>query len=180
MLDAGRGPAGPGRPGFGPPRRGPGDRPEPQYHCRGLLRREAGRTANRVVDQFLEGTDMGGPGSRRKFLKQSAAAVATLNQPLFAGPGGGMAGRKFLCVTCGTQFAESERPPANCPICDDERQYVGWNGQQWTTLDEMQGKFANEVREEEPGLVSFHTQPKIGIGQRAFLLRTPAGNVLWD
>ena len=43
----------------------------------------------------------------------------------------------YICKTCGTQFAESEQPPANCPICEDPRQYIGWNGQQWTTLDEL-------------------------------------------
>lgn len=34
--------------------------------------------------------------------------------------------------------------------------------------------------EEEPDLYSVHTRPKTGIGQRAFLVRTPEGNVLWD
>src|SRR5262245_4440294 len=123
---------------------------------------------------------MSSPDSRRTFLKQSAAAVAALNPVTLAPAGGGMAGHQFLCVTCGTQFAESERPPANCPVCEDERQYVGWGGQRWTTLADMQGRYRNEVREEEPGLHSFHTQPKIGIGQRAFLVQTPQGNLLWD
>ena len=44
----------------------------------------------------------------------------------------------------------------------------------------MLGRFKNIIREEEPGLHSIHTQPKIGIGQRAFLVRTPEGNLLWD
>jgi hypothetical protein len=87
---------------------------------------------------------------------------------------------RYLCVTCGSQFGESVGPPARCPICEDERQYVGWDGQRWTTLDEMRGHFHNAIREEEPGLHSIHTQPKIGIGQRALLVRTPAGNLLWD
>ena len=30
----------------------------------------------------------------------------------------------FICNTCGTQYEPSENPPAACPICDDERQYV--------------------------------------------------------
>ena len=42
-----------------------------------------------------------------------------------------------ICTTCGTQFAASEAPPAACPICQDERQYVGWAGQQWTTLEQL-------------------------------------------
>jgi hypothetical protein len=87
----------------------------------------------------------------------------------------------FICVTCGVQFSPSDRPPERCPICEDERQYVGWRGQQWTTLAEMAaGGFRNELREEEPGLVSIGTTPAFAIGQRALLVRTPAGNVLWD
>ena len=40
----------------------------------------------------------------------------------------------WICVTCATQFAPSPQPPAECPICLDERQYVGPEGQRWTTL----------------------------------------------
>ena len=86
----------------------------------------------------------------------------------------------FICVTCGTQFPPSDRPPAGCPICLDERQYVGPGGQQWTTLDAYRPTHANVVAAEEPGLHSIHPRPKAGIGQRAFLVRTPAGNLLWD
>jgi len=37
-----------------------------------------------------------------------------------------------ICVTCGTQFAEREGPPEECPICVDPRQYVGLSGQPGT------------------------------------------------
>lgn len=86
----------------------------------------------------------------------------------------------FLCVTCGTQFPESEQPPSQCPICEDERQYVGWDGQRWTTLEALRREHSNVVVAEEPGLHSFRTEPKFGIGQRAFLVQTGAGNLLWD
>ncbi len=87
---------------------------------------------------------------------------------------------RFICVTCGTQFAESEKPPERCPICEDERQYVGWEGQQWTTLDDLRSVHANALTPEEPGLTSIQTKPKFGIGQRALLIESPGGNVLWD
>jgi glyoxylase-like metal-dependent hydrolase (beta-lactamase superfamily II) len=87
----------------------------------------------------------------------------------------------YICVTCGVQHAESEAPPASCPICEDERQYVGWNGQQWTTLPEMVAKgYRNVVRDEDPDLTSITTVSAFGIGQQALLVRGPAGNVLWD
>jgi hypothetical protein len=87
----------------------------------------------------------------------------------------------YICVTCGVQFAPSDQPPDRCPICEDERQYIGWQGQRWTTLEAMRANgYRNELREEEPGLVSVGTTPGFAIGQRALLVRTPAGNVLWD
>jgi hypothetical protein len=86
----------------------------------------------------------------------------------------------YLCTTCGTQFAATEAPPAHCPICEDERQYIGWQGQQWTTLEALRQDHHNEVKTEEPGLTGIGTQPTFAIGQRALLVQTPAGNVLWD
>ncbi len=85
-----------------------------------------------------------------------------------------------ICVTCGVQHAESDREPPRCPICEDERQYVGWDGQRWTTLAEMRSHYRNELTKEEPGLTSIVTSPAFAIGQRALLARTPAGNLLWD
>ena len=61
------------------------------------------------------------------------------------------------------------------------RQYVGHKGQTWTTLLEMQQQgYENIVEEEGPGLTAIYTAPKFPIGQRAILIRSPRGNVLWD
>ena len=88
---------------------------------------------------------------------------------------------KWICVTCGTQFPASENPPSGCPICLDARQYIGHNGQQWTTLEDMrQQEFHNVVKEHEPGLIGIGTEPKFAIGQRALLVQTAEGNILWD
>ena len=86
----------------------------------------------------------------------------------------------FICVTCGAQFPPSTEPPAECPICRDSRQFVGLDGQQWTTLEELAHKHHNVIKQEEPWLYSIHTEPHFAIGERAFLLQTPQGNVLWD
>jgi hypothetical protein len=86
----------------------------------------------------------------------------------------------FLCVTCGTQFPPSAAPPDQCPICLDERQYVGWEGQRWTTRADLLREHRSELREEEPDLVGVGVTPAVAIGQRGLLVRTPAGNVLWD
>ncbi len=89
----------------------------------------------------------------------------------------------FICLTCGAQHAASEAEPERCIICDDERQYVGWAGQQWTTLESMRAAgHSNRVQEvrDEPGLWSIDTRPRFAIGQRALLVQTPNGNFLWD
>lgn len=86
----------------------------------------------------------------------------------------------WICQTCGVQHAETPEPPAGCPICLDERQYVGWQGQRWTTMAELGTSHRSDLREEEPDLLGVGTDPAFAIGQRALLVRTPGGNVLWD
>ena len=85
-----------------------------------------------------------------------------------------------ICVTCGTQFPAAAAPPPGCPICQDERQYVGAGGQRWTTLDAMRKTHFNAWRIHEPDLIGIGTTPAFAIAQRALLLRHPQGNILWD
>jgi hypothetical protein len=86
----------------------------------------------------------------------------------------------FICAACGTQHAATDQPPARCAVCEDERQYVGWGGQQWTTPEELRRSHRNVVKLEEPGLYGIGMEPSFAIGQRALLVRSPAGNILWD
>lgn len=87
----------------------------------------------------------------------------------------------YICMACGVQYAESDGPPERCVICEDERQYVGWGGQRWTTLDAMSAEGrSNEIREVEPNLHGIGARPHFAIGQRPLLVQTRFGNVLWD
>jgi hypothetical protein len=86
----------------------------------------------------------------------------------------------FICLTCGVQQAPGPVPPPSCPICADERQYVSREGQRWTTLADMQTNHRSKLAQLEPGLWQITTEPEFGIGQRALVLATPNGNVLWD
>ncbi|MDP9116567.1 MAG: MBL fold metallo-hydrolase [Actinomycetota bacterium] len=86
----------------------------------------------------------------------------------------------WICVTCAVQCANTEVPPEHCPICEDERQYVGWGGQEWTTAAALARDHKTDLRDEEPDLIGVGMAPAFGIGQRALLVRTPQGNVLWD
>jgi hypothetical protein len=86
----------------------------------------------------------------------------------------------WICATCAVQYPDTDEPPAHCPICEDERQYIGWGGQQWTTVTDLVSHHVSELRNEEPDLIGVGIEPRFGIGQRALLVRTPHGNVLWD
>jgi hypothetical protein len=94
--------------------------------------------------------------------------------------GGLRASRCRTCTTCGTQYVETQTPPALCVICEEPRQYVKKAGQQWTTLDKLTLTNRNSVRFKELGLIGIGIEPQFAIGQRALFLRTPTGNVLWD
>ncbi|EFY95756.1 metallo-beta-lactamase family protein [Metarhizium robertsii] len=89
----------------------------------------------------------------------------------------------LICTACGTQFTSSDRSVVKtCHICDDPRQYVPPSGQSFTTHDEVAKKHRNEFTTYagDERLVSITTTPKFAIGQRAILIRTPRGNILWD
>lgn len=84
-----------------------------------------------------------------------------------------------MCVACGTEFPDAPAPEI-CPICVDERQFVPAGGQAWTSRAALARTHRNAFHEVEPGLLDIGTEPGFAIGQRAFLVSTPHGNVLWD
>jgi hypothetical protein len=86
----------------------------------------------------------------------------------------------FICTTCGTQYPLGDAPPTGCTICQEERQYVNPLGQSWTTLEQMRRSYRNAFGRHENGLMGIGTVPAFAIGQRALLVRTAAGNILWD
>ncbi|MFJ1512648.1 MBL fold metallo-hydrolase [Cellulosimicrobium funkei] len=84
----------------------------------------------------------------------------------------------WICRTCAVEHAER---PAVCAICADERQWVPATGQAWTTLAELAAAGERLVLEElEPDLFGLTSEPSVGIGQQAKIVRTPAGTLLWD
>jgi hypothetical protein len=85
-----------------------------------------------------------------------------------------------ICRTCGTMYPREARPSI-CRICADDRQYVPRSGQAWTRLTDMRREgYGHVFTYLEPGVIGLQTHPSFAIGQRALLIQTPAGNVLWD
>lgn len=118
---------------------------------------------------------------RLTFLKNSGMAMATVALSPFIKPlnTNMMVQTKKLCVTCGTQF------PLNythdlCATCMEERQYVPITGQKWTTHDALLKKHTTEIKKLNEKLYEICITPKFAIGQRAFLILSEQGNVLWD
>lgn len=83
-----------------------------------------------------------------------------------------------ICSTCGTWYGETI--PATCTICLDDRQYVTENGQQWTNLFDLQKVHSIRFSELHHDLIDMRITPSFAIGQRAFLITAPSGNILWD
>ncbi|KAF4463442.1 metallo-beta-lactamase family [Fusarium albosuccineum] len=87
-----------------------------------------------------------------------------------------------VCGTCGVQY--DTQSVSSCRICDDPRQYVPPTGQWWATLGELRdsAKYKNVFEKDkfDSRVISVQTEPAVAIGQRAFLLCSDAGNVLWD
>jgi glyoxylase-like metal-dependent hydrolase (beta-lactamase superfamily II) len=65
-------------------------------------------------------------------------------------------------------------------VCEDERQFVNWRGQEWTTLADLQRLHRNLLKPQGHRIVGIGSTPKFAIGQRALLVQTSKGNLLWD
>lgn len=85
-----------------------------------------------------------------------------------------------LCKACGTSYQVTDSRPVKCKICEDERQYVPVRGQEWVDLDTLRASHTNKWKQHDTAVFSIKTVPNFAINQRAFLLRTPEGNILWD
>lgn len=88
--------------------------------------------------------------------------------------------QRLICTSCGTQFNTDFDKNANCPICSDDRQYVPEIGQSWTTLESLRQNHCVLFRKLNDRLYELSIIPTFAIGQRALLVLTPRGNILWD
>ncbi len=88
--------------------------------------------------------------------------------------------QKIICTACGTQFPIEKKEPELCPICADDRQYIPEHGQTWTNLEKLSDNYGIVIKKLDERLYELKMVPSFGIGQRAFLVITPGGNILWD
>jgi len=88
--------------------------------------------------------------------------------------------RNTICTTCGTKLPHNERVPALCPICNDDRQFIRLKGQSWTSEEDLEKCHAVRICKIRDRLHYLTVRPDFAIGQRAFLLLSRGGNILWD
>jgi glyoxylase-like metal-dependent hydrolase (beta-lactamase superfamily II) len=86
----------------------------------------------------------------------------------------------FICTTCGVQYPPAEKAPEKCIICEDDRQYVLPSGQSWTNLQRVNQQYKNIIEQIADGVYAIYTTPSFAITQRAHLVQSPGGNILWD
>lgn len=86
---------------------------------------------------------------------------------------------RYICVACGTQHADASRPPSECRICEDDRQYVPRIGQQWTTHEALR-RDRTIVMGDDDGVFALSVRPFFAINHRAALVISKDGNLLWE
>lgn len=84
-----------------------------------------------------------------------------------------------MCSACGTQYPTGQTPDI-CPICADPRQYVPEEGQRWTTHHALMQNHGVRVLRLTERVYELTIIPTFAIGQRALLVLSAQGNVLWD
>jgi glyoxylase-like metal-dependent hydrolase (beta-lactamase superfamily II) len=84
-----------------------------------------------------------------------------------------------ICATCGTYYS-SHVPYDVCPICADDRQYIPEGGQRWTTPEELTSRYSVRTNKLQENVYELEIAPTFAIAQRAFLILSPQGNILWD
>jgi glyoxylase-like metal-dependent hydrolase (beta-lactamase superfamily II) len=84
-----------------------------------------------------------------------------------------------ICTTCGTHYPILTAPEV-CAICEDDRQYVPEGGQTWTTHDQLLKTNSVRILPLAARVYELEIKPVFAIGQRAFLILSDHGNVLWD
>ncbi len=85
---------------------------------------------------------------------------------------------KNICHTCGTRYS-AEAPDA-CAICNDERQYVPATGQKWISYNDLAQTHTIRFNKLLFNVYQLRISAAFGIAQRAHLVLSPGGNILWD
>jgi len=88
--------------------------------------------------------------------------------------------KALICTTCGTQYPPDKQVPELCVICNDDRQYIAEDGQHWIDMDEPKNNYSTKIEVLCDNLYSLKIQPDFALANRALLVKSSGGNILWD
>lgn len=84
-----------------------------------------------------------------------------------------------ICGACGIWYPTGSTPPAACPICEDDRQYVPRTGQHWLTPHDLAAGYGNRI-EDDDEVLGIGMNPAFAINQRCALIQAAAGTIMWE
>jgi hypothetical protein len=85
-----------------------------------------------------------------------------------------------ICATCGTRYSNSKWSTDACIVCNDDRQYIGDDGQVWTSYEKLAKNRSIRFSQLKDQLYDLRITPAFAIGQKAHLVLSRSGNILWD
>ena len=85
-----------------------------------------------------------------------------------------------ICKTCGTRYSPEIFNERECPVCLDDRQYLKEYGQKWISYHSLKQNHRVVINQLDENVFELTMQPSFAIGQKAHLLLTDFGNILWD
>ncbi|MBK6331228.1 MAG: MBL fold metallo-hydrolase [Bacteroidetes bacterium] len=84
-------------------------------------------------------------------------------------------------IICSTQEQHIQQfSLETCVICLDERQWLPQEGQLWTKLTDLQKSNSVKLNRLQDKMYELEINPTFAIGQRALLVLSKNGNLLWD
>ena len=85
----------------------------------------------------------------------------------------------YLCTNCGF-WQRHFAVPHTCPVCTDFRHTPPEEGFYFLTPDAADAETRTVWAGADTDVVTFSTNPRLGIGPNGYLLKHPAGNVFFD
>ncbi len=82
----------------------------------------------------------------------------------------------YLCTNCGF-WQRHFAVPQTCPICTDFRHTPPADGWEFLTFDQAAARYQTRWAEDELGVITFTTEPKLGIGPSGYFIPRKEGNL---
>ena len=86
---------------------------------------------------------------------------------------------RYLCTNCGLWQSHFETPKT-CPVCTDFRHTPPNDGWEFLTFEQTAERYRTRWHEDELGVITFTTEPKLGIGPSSYLMARKGVNIAFE